>query len=103
MSNSNVRGPFYPGEKRWVKISITDQLEGAQISSVAWTVESPVTLVALSSTIYTRSTTNDSVKARFDFASAVAGTRYSVTATMTTSEGEEIKETIILNIKALPE
>ena len=99
--SSNVRN-FYIGEKRWVRISIPDQLEGAQISSVVWTVESPVTLVGGSSSIYTRTTTNDSVRARFDLASAVANTRYTVTATMTTNEGEEIKESVIIQAKALP-
>lgn len=105
MSNSsNVRGPFYPGEKRWAKISIPDQLEaGVEIASVTWTPESPVTLVSGSSAIYTRSTTNDSVKARFDLASAVANVRYSILATITTTDGEELKETVIFNVKALPE
>ena len=100
---SPIRGPFYPAEKRWARISIPDQLEdGAQISSVVWSPESPLTLIGGSSTIYTRSKTNDSVKARFDLLNAIAGTRYTITATITTSEGEEIKESVIFQVKALP-
>lgn len=102
MSTSNVRGPFYPGEKRWLKFCFTDELEGVQIASVVFAPESPVTEVGGSSTIYTRNTTSDSVKARFDFTSAVPGTRYSITATVTTADGEVLKGTIIATVKALP-
>lgn len=102
MSSTNVRGPFYIGEKRWLKFNFFDELDGATISSVVFAPESPVTMVGGSSTIYMRNAPNDSVKARFDFASAADGGRYSVTATATTSEGEEIKATIIATVKALP-
>ena len=100
-SQSNRR-EFYVGEKRWVKISVTDQLEGVQISSVSWAAESPVALIGGSSAIYTYATTNDSVRARFDFAGTTAGTRYTVTATITTADGEEIIESVIVVIKAVP-
>lgn len=101
-SNAFVRGPFWIGEKRWLKFNFFDELDGAEIVSVVFEPESPVVMVGGSSTIYTRNGTNDSVKARFDFASAVDNGRYSVTATVTTNEDEEIKGTIIAQTKALP-
>lgn len=100
-STSRVQEPVYPGEKRMLRWSIPDQLDGAQITAVTFTVESPVTEVALTKTIFTRTTTNDSVKAIFDFTSAVAGVRYSVTAKMTSSAGEEIIETIVVPCRAI--
>lgn len=102
MSTTNIRGPFYPGEKRWLKFCFTEELDGVQIALVVFTPESPVTEVSLSSTIYTRTTTNDSVKARFDFTSAIANSRYSVTATVTTADGEVLKGTIVAVVRALP-
>lgn len=102
MTNSNLRGPFYIGEKRWLKFNFSDELDGVQIASVVFTPESPVTEVGGSSTIYTRNMTNDSVKARFDFSSAVADTRYSITATVTAADGEVLKGTIVAVVRALP-
>jgi hypothetical protein len=101
MSDSNIRGPFFIGEIRWLKWNIFDQLDGDQISSVTFTIELPVVKVGTEQ-IYTRNGTNDSVKCRFDFTGTTAGTRYSITANIVTSTGETIKETIIATVKALP-
>lgn len=102
-TNTPLRGPFYGTEKRWARISIPDALDdGAQIQSVAWTAESPLTMIGGSGVIYTRTKTNDSAKARFNINGASPG-RYRITAVCTTTDGEDVTEHIIWQVKLPPE
>lgn len=97
---------FYVGESRLVTITPgiapTGALRSGQtISSVTWTVESPLTVSPGSEEIITTVQASDTCRAKIVMGSTPG--RYSVTAAMTTSSpAETIVETVICVVSALP-
>lgn len=98
--------PFFVGEQRLITISPgiapTGALRtGQTISSVTWTVETPLTVASGSEEIITTVQASDTCRARIVMGSTPG--RYSVTAAMTTSTPTEtIVETVICVVSALP-
>lgn len=92
------------GEKRLLAISPGVKPSGAlasgqTITSVVWTPEPPVTMVSGSDAIVQTQQPADTAQARFDFTDAVEGTRYTISAKMTTTNPvEEIIEERIAHV-----
>jgi len=83
------------GESRLIAVSPGVKPSGALASgqtivSVVWTAESPVTMVSGTDEIVQTTQAADTARARFSFASAVDGVRYTITATMTTANPTEV-------------
>ena len=103
---TNREFKFYVGESRFITITPgvapTGALRSGQtITSVTWTVESPLTVAAGSEEIITTVQASDTCRARIIMGSTPG--RYSVTAAMTTSTPTEtIVETVICVVSALP-
>ncbi len=108
MTTDNRLVSVYVGEKRLLEVSPGVRPSGAlrsgqTITTVVWTPESPVTMVGGSDEIVQTQQASDTARARFDFTSAVAGERYTITAKMTTTNPiEEIVEHRIAQILVTP-
>lgn len=108
MATTNRLVEVYAGEKRLIEISPGIRPSGAlrsgqTIASVTWASESPVALVGGSSEIVQTQEPSDTARARFDFAGATVGERYTITATMTTTNPvEEIIEYRVAQILTPP-